>query len=134
MSIFGAAPGDVLVTLGAQALTSIQHIQGGIIEASLAPNQWQLDVSHWWTTWLASLQAAYVAAATGINDPKLLPYRLAPADEAQWNLCNSQVILREILPGVLESPLLMTLTNGFRSRSSRVHSIPPSAFSGSFLS
>ncbi|KAH8883740.1 hypothetical protein GQ53DRAFT_663302 [Thozetella sp. PMI_491] len=92
LSISGANPADIMWAQGAHALLSLKSLLDGVIIPRLQPNHWQLDVTHWWTTWLAYLQTSFVATATGPMDPQLEPYRLAPADDFQREMCNGQKI------------------------------------------
>lgn len=82
----------LLQTLGSKSLASNAKLFQGIM-GRLPPNQWQLDVTHWWSTYLASVQAAFVATAIGPADPtgELEQYKLLPDNDQLRNLCNNQV-------------------------------------------
>lgn len=82
--------GDVLSVLQARALASQQYLAEGVM-GELPENQWQLDVSHWFATYLASVQAAIVNTALGTTDPTLDPYKVLPPNQHVRELCNSQV-------------------------------------------
>lgn len=76
--------------LGSSSLISQQRLMQSYM-GPLPDNQWQLDISHWWGTILASRQAAFVSTATGPNDPSLLPYTAPPNDTYTKRLCANQV-------------------------------------------
>lgn len=80
----------LLTSLGPSSLLSSQHLGQGLM-GPLPSNQWQLDVSHWFAMYLASLQAAFVNAARGPTDKALLPYTYDIDDEYQREMCNNQV-------------------------------------------
>lgn len=79
-------------TLGPESLVSKSSLMQGYM-GPLPPNQWQLDVTHWWSTYLASVQAAFVETAMGPADPtgELEQYKLVPWDDHTRYLCNNQV-------------------------------------------
>lgn len=77
-------------SLGASSLLSQQSLQQGFM-GQLPDNQWQLDVTHWWGTILASLQSAFINTAIGPSDASLRPYMMSPNDTDSKTLCNSQV-------------------------------------------
>lgn len=80
----------LLQSLGASSLLSQQSLQQGCM-GKLPDNQWQLDVTHWWGTVLAALQAAFINTAIGPNDAALMPYTTFPNDTDSKTLCNNQV-------------------------------------------
>lgn len=82
----------LLLTLGPESLSSKVNLNQGIM-GPLPPNQWQLDVTHWWSTYLASVQAAFVETAIGPADPtgELEEYKLVPWNDHVRKLCNNQV-------------------------------------------
>ncbi|KAG6357529.1 hypothetical protein INS49_013406 [Diaporthe citri] len=84
----------LLQTLGPESLASKANLIQGIM-GRLPSNQWQLDVTHWWSTYLASVQAAFVETAIGPSDPtgELDQYKEAPWNDHVRKLCNSQKIL-----------------------------------------
>lgn len=81
---------DLISSLGTLALTSHQKLPHGFM-GPLSDNQWQLDVTHWWGTILASYQEAFVNAANGPSDASLLPYAQLPTNSYAKTLCNNQV-------------------------------------------
>lgn len=82
----------LLKTLGPESLASKANLAQGIM-GPLALNQWQLDVTQWWSTYLASLQAAFVQTAIGPADPtgELEQFKLGPWNDHSRKLCNNQV-------------------------------------------
>lgn len=82
--------GGLVAYLGTQGLASQQNFASGI-QGPIPPNQWQLDVTHWWSTSLALLQAAFVESARGPADPALNATRNLPFDQAQQGMCWNQV-------------------------------------------
>lgn len=82
----------ILETLGPASLASKQNLIQGFM-GRLPPNQWQLDVTHWWSTYLASLQSAFVDTAIGPADPtgELEQFKIAPWNNHVRRLCNNQV-------------------------------------------
>lgn len=82
----------LLPTLGPEALASKANLAQGIM-GRLPPNQWQIDVTHWWSTYLASIQAAFVETAIGPADPtgELEQYKIVPWNDHVRKLCNNQV-------------------------------------------
>ncbi|KAJ0116553.1 hypothetical protein J7T55_007533 [Diaporthe amygdali] len=82
---------NVIMYLGPNALTSLKYLNDGLM-GPLPVNQWQLDVSFWWATYLASLQAAVVNTAHGPTDPGLDPYKMLPINSHARDMCNNQKI------------------------------------------
>lgn len=87
-----SSPATILQALGPESLASKANLAQGIM-GRLAPNQWQLDVTHWWSTHLASIQAAFVETAIGPADPtgELEQYKQVPWNGHVRKLCNNQV-------------------------------------------
>lgn len=81
---------NILSSLGARALESQKYLAYGIMGA-IPENQWQTDVSQWFSIHLSSLQAGVVNSALGPSDPALNPYKVFPPNEHVRRLCNSQV-------------------------------------------
>jgi hypothetical protein len=81
---------EVLSALGAKALASQYTLSFGL-QGAISPSQWKLDVIHWWSATLASLQAGIVGAAAGppsnADDGSLL----LPQNSYQRNMCDNQV-------------------------------------------
>lgn len=82
----------LLQTLGPESLSSKANLVQGIM-GRLPANQWQLDVMHWWSTYLASVQSAFVETAIGPADPtgELEWYKFVPWNDDVRKLCNNQV-------------------------------------------
>lgn len=68
----------------------IKYLGNGLM-GPLAENQWQLDVSYWWSTYLASLQAGVVNTARGPSDPGIDPYKEQPDNSYMREMCNNLV-------------------------------------------
>lgn len=81
---------SVLLNLGSKALDSQRLLSEGLLPA-LPENQWQLDVSRWFTIYLASIQAAVVNSALGPADRSLSEYNILPPNKHVVDMCNSQV-------------------------------------------
>jgi hypothetical protein len=81
---------DPVLTLGIQTLTSRYDLTVSI-QGPLPDNQWQLDVQHWHSTNLATLQASFVGAATGPSDPNLNEWLQRPTNAEEKTLCQNQV-------------------------------------------
>lgn len=64
---------DPLRILGQQALASQNRFYCGV-QSSVPRNQWQIDATQWWATYLAEVQAAFVNAIVGPTDPILHKY------------------------------------------------------------
>ncbi|KAI0151644.1 hypothetical protein GGR57DRAFT_471019 [Xylariaceae sp. FL1272] len=83
---------DALLSfLGAKSLESQTHLLSGV-QFSILETQWQTDVTRWWQTILASVQASFVATAQGSKNPAFLQYHTPPRNDAEKHLCDSQKI------------------------------------------
>lgn len=82
--------GGLVRKLGTQGLASHRNLASGL-QGPIPQNQWQLDVTHWWSTSLTLLQAAFVESARGVADPALNASRNLPFDQAQEQMCWNQV-------------------------------------------
>lgn len=87
---------QIISSLGARALASQQYLAYGIM-GEIPDDQWQLDVSHWFSIYLSSIQAGVVNGALGPSNPALNPYRLLPPNEHVKKLCNNQVRAEDFL-------------------------------------
>lgn len=76
----------------ASRLSSLEGVQYG-----LPTNQWHLDVTHWWNTVLAKMQANMVYAAIGNTDPALTESSSTPDNQYQQHLCNNQVCQNRLI-------------------------------------
>lgn len=104
----------IIPTLGPQSLSSKANLAEGVM-GRLPPNQWQLDVIHWWSTYLASIQGAFVETAIGPADPtgELEQYKEVPWNDHVRTLCNNQVCKRFQEPPRLFLQLICTSDVGF---------------------
>jgi hypothetical protein len=97
LEILYYSPGifDLLQTLEAQSLASMRTLSNGV-QSPIPQNQWQLDVSHWWATFLAAEQAYFVDVVTGPPDSFQIPAKWiqGPADDQERDACDSQVSTR----------------------------------------
>lgn len=82
--------GSLLHQMAAKSLASQSQLFDGVQYGS-SPTQWQTDVTNWFASILAALQAAYVSTAIGPSDKALENVRIPPADTLQQELCESQV-------------------------------------------
>ncbi|KAK8099910.1 hypothetical protein PG999_010284 [Apiospora kogelbergensis] len=88
----GSALEGLISTLGPSSLASHSMVRQGSV-GSLAKNQWQLDVTRWWTILLARFQASYVSTARGrTNSAVSLDDTIRPANEYEWSTCRNQKI------------------------------------------
>lgn len=77
--------------LGANALVSTQSLVSGLM-GPLPNNQWQIDVTHWWATYLAGIQAGVVATSYGHTDSSLQSLLIKPFNNLiQTQMCDNQV-------------------------------------------
>ncbi|KAI1281515.1 hypothetical protein F5Y07DRAFT_386400 [Xylaria sp. FL0933] len=82
---------DMLGFLGARSLNSQERLYGAI-QLAIPKNQWQLDVTQWFETVLATLQAAYIDTVTGKYALELENTRLGPLNKHERDLCDNQKI------------------------------------------
>lgn len=80
----------IISTLSANALGSQQYMYAGNM-AEVPDDQWQLDVSRWFSIHLGAIQAEVVATALGPTDPALDPFKDLPPNEHVREICNNQV-------------------------------------------
>lgn len=80
---------SLLNSLGPSSLISSQHLNQGMM-GPLPNNQWQLDVTHWFSMRMASIQAAFVNTARGPTDEAVRPYITTTDDKYQRTMCNNQ--------------------------------------------
>ena len=77
--------------LGASSLASMYGNLYGRL--GLIPDtQWQVDVTSWWATLLASVQAEFVEVASGPTERELQKYLIRPYNSHMWNMCRNQVL------------------------------------------
>lgn len=103
MHAYGLAQLSELINhLGAASLSSQSQLYDGI-QYSLSPmTQWKEDVTYWFATMSAALQAAYLNTVIGPNDSIFDDIRVTPRNDVEQGFCNSQVCkLLHILPAVL---------------------------------
>lgn len=91
----------VISTLSANALGSQQYMSGGNL-AEMPDDQWQLDVSRWFSIHLSAIQADVVASALGPTNPALNPYKYPPPNEYGRKICNNQVSTKQDTPAIFE--------------------------------
>ncbi|KAH8883188.1 hypothetical protein GQ53DRAFT_847088 [Thozetella sp. PMI_491] len=91
ISLAAFRPSNIVMASGAKVLVSQQTLQSGF-QGPLADDQWKLDVTNWWSMWLASLQSAFVTTASGPQEPALQVIGISPADAAQREICNNQMV------------------------------------------
>ncbi|KAK7726503.1 hypothetical protein SLS63_007664 [Diaporthe eres] len=81
----------MLKNLGPKALLSQQSLLDGLI-GPLPDDQWQLDVTYWWATRLASIQAAFVNTAYDTGNAALEAFRIRPYNSYMRDMCDNQKI------------------------------------------
>lgn len=84
---------DILDNLGPKALLSQQSLLGGFM-GPLPDDQWQLDVTYWWATRLAGIQAAFVNTAHDTGNAALDEFRNRPYNSYMRDMCNNQVSIQ----------------------------------------
>ncbi|KAK6860388.1 hypothetical protein PG995_004024 [Apiospora arundinis] len=77
----------IITTLGSTSLASQNLVQAGLITA-IQRNQWQVDVTRWWSILLAGFQATFVNSAQGTG----LTNTGGPETEYDWEFCRNQKI------------------------------------------
>ncbi|PHH84688.1 hypothetical protein CDD83_1541 [Cordyceps sp. RAO-2017] len=93
--LFHGAALDFGTVIGSQRAEILlpQRSRRGSVVLPVPDNQWQLDVTYWWSTALASLQAAFVQRAAGPDVPELSQYMVRPKGPFSRQMCDSQKIL-----------------------------------------
>ncbi|KAF1951516.1 hypothetical protein CC80DRAFT_528262 [Byssothecium circinans] len=81
----------IVEALGASSIIA-RHGLGNNNQGPLPPNQWQLEVEHWVSSSLASLQGSFVEAGNGPN-AAYQRFRVAPNTTAEHALCKAQKIM-----------------------------------------
>ncbi|KAH8883500.1 hypothetical protein GQ53DRAFT_882709 [Thozetella sp. PMI_491] len=84
-----APPWFIVDMLGSNALDSQKSFEKGF-QAMLPTNQWQLDMTKLWFTWLAALQSGIVDVANGADEQLYGPIKLPPNNTFEGEVCNSQ--------------------------------------------
>lgn len=75
---------------GSRRLLSEQSMESGI-QFGLRDDQWQHDVTHWWSTWMALQQISFLDVAKG-PPPSFPADSIArPTDKHHTDMCNNQV-------------------------------------------
>ncbi|KAI9149485.1 cytochrome p450 protein [Paramyrothecium foliicola] len=84
----------IVGVLGTQSLTSRFSFTSDKMQATLEPNQWQLDVINWFSISMASLQLAPLERAAGpaAANPALEPFVIKPNTDEQKSICQNQKI------------------------------------------
>ncbi|KAK8057806.1 hypothetical protein PG996_011743 [Apiospora saccharicola] len=84
---------DTLIhTLGPSSLSSNTVARQGSV-GKLEANQWQIDVTRWWSILLAGFQASFVSTARGRTNSSFRPDdTIRPANEYEWDICRNQKI------------------------------------------
>jgi hypothetical protein len=84
---------DLISTQGPKTLTSRFSLISKDVQARLKPNQWQIDVTSWFSHRLAALQMQVVSTASGPSrtNPELKEFVEGPQNEEEGQLCRNQV-------------------------------------------
>lgn len=92
MHAYGLAQLSELINhLGAASLSSQSQLYDGI-QYSLSPrSQWKNDVTYWFATMSAALQASYLNTVIGPNNSIFDDIRVTPRNDVEQDFCNSQV-------------------------------------------
>ncbi|KAI1734566.1 hypothetical protein F4680DRAFT_453841 [Xylaria scruposa] len=102
----------LLTQLGSMGLISQRNLLGGL-QGPLAPNQWQLDISHLWNISMALQQIALVDMAYGPTDPGTLQTWINFTSPALQEICDSQKIHSTAYGSFSIFGLFLTLLLGF---------------------
>ncbi|KAK3385609.1 hypothetical protein B0H63DRAFT_185332 [Podospora didyma] len=86
-----SGPSGIVIFSGADVLLSQQTLRAGL-QAPLPDDQWKRDVTHFWNTWLATLQVGFVELANRRHDPAFDQFLIPPADQYQRDMCYNQKI------------------------------------------
>lgn len=86
----------ILNNLGPKALLSQQSLLNGFM-GPLPDDQWQLDVTYWWATRWAGIQAAFVNTAHDTGNVALDELRVRPYNSHMQNMCNNQVSIHSLI-------------------------------------
>ncbi|KAI1073779.1 hypothetical protein F5B20DRAFT_565793 [Whalleya microplaca] len=81
----------VIQFLGARSLISQTRLYNGI-QFQLPKNQWQLDVTNWFNTLLASVQESFIDTILGPSDHVFDPLRWPPVNGEEEKMCDNQKI------------------------------------------
>lgn len=102
MSRFSELPQlRLLSMLGSSCLASSYSFYDSL-QVPLPDFQWQLDVEHWHSIYLASLQGSAIDIAEGPSDPKLRELMQKPQSKEEKAFCLVQVLFnRTALPFLL---------------------------------
>ncbi|RDA91347.1 hypothetical protein CP533_0030 [Ophiocordyceps camponoti-saundersi (nom. inval.)] len=79
-------------SIPSNSLQSKQYLYGGVVLEKLE-NQWQKDVTHWWSTMLASIQESFVSIASKPEDSDLDHYLVRPTNSYAQEMCDNQKII-----------------------------------------
>ncbi|KAI1741603.1 hypothetical protein F4680DRAFT_415976 [Xylaria scruposa] len=101
---------QLIAQLGAKSLASQSQLLN--VQWPLPDNQWQLDVTRWWHTILASVQASYIFTAQGSDDPEFRQFQSRPFNNQERELCNSQKIRSSQYTSFSLFGLLFTFVTG----------------------
>ncbi|KAK8122893.1 hypothetical protein PG984_011563 [Apiospora sp. TS-2023a] len=77
--------------LGPTSLASHDFVGQGYLDG-IAQNQWQLDVTQWFSIMLAGFQTLFVDTAEGNSASTVNHTSFKPLSEYEWNLCRNQKI------------------------------------------
>ncbi|KAI1357338.1 hypothetical protein F5Y08DRAFT_352669 [Xylaria arbuscula] len=102
----------LLTQLGSAGLISQRNLLNGV-QGPLAPNQWQLDISHLWNISMALQQTALVNMAYGPTDSGTLQNWVNFTSPALQKICDSQKIHSTAYGSFSVFGLCFTLLFGF---------------------
>ncbi|KAF2967835.1 hypothetical protein GQX73_g5752 [Xylaria multiplex] len=87
--VTGSIVPAITITLGPTSLLSQRYLSQGL-QYYLEPDQWQLDVGHWWDISMAARQALFLSSAYGPTDPDLLADHINYTTPGLKKLCDNQ--------------------------------------------
>ncbi|KAI1809827.1 hypothetical protein GGS20DRAFT_570297 [Poronia punctata] len=103
---------NIINHLGPASLLSQVHLQN-TAQNHLEPNQWQLDVAHWWDILMANKQALYLDAAYSSPEPAILANYVNYTAPAQIELCQNQKMRSTAYASFSLFGLIFTFVVGF---------------------
>lgn len=92
---------SILLNLQDSALLSKQSLMQGY-QGHLPDNQWQLDVTHWFSIYLALIQSNLLQTASGLQEAVSGISAAKPMTEAAQSLCSNQVCFPKLSHAALQ--------------------------------
>lgn len=84
----------LITSLGAEGMLATTNVGSGYGANPLPDNQWKIELSHWFASYLATAQIVIAEYSTGTGDTNVNAYLERPVKEAEW-MCGAQIVQRE---------------------------------------